>query len=240
MKKSITFVATLVLISLIGCDGGDSNNNGQKGPSNIGVRHELGALNESYHDRYRYEDSVQIESIWEIITEGIALDVVISKDGRVAYVASGEAGLEVIDISDPENPRLEYSYDLPEYVNHVELREGKLYVANMLQTQARYNKLYAFTMYNPHRPEYYGSSEVTHGVGHSRVKKGSYLYEVGQEGLQIHKDVHSTFYPVGRYDLDGTSYAVAVKGQYIFVANGRNGLRVLKANVGGRVGKVIS
>jgi len=226
-------LSVLLLGFLVGC-GDIGNSDGKKGPTSTGSRVGLSSYG---GDRYEAR-KVDIQALSYITTNGTALDIALSDDAMVAYVASGEGGLEVIDISIPEYPRLVHSYDLPEYVNYVEIKDGRVYVANMLQKQAQYFKLYAFDTYNPYEPAYLGYDNGSNGVGHSRVKKGTYLYEVGQEGLQIHKENDSVYYPAGSYYLHGTSYAVAVHKNYIFIANGRDGVRVLKTDVTEYVGRV--
>jgi hypothetical protein len=232
MKKYI--LSLVVVASLVGCDGGSGDNDGSIGPSNDYSR---GAISSYSYDDYQAQ-TVEIESVGYITTNGTVVDIALSDDGMVAYLASGESGLEVIDISIPESPRLIHSYNLQEYINYVEVENGRVYAANVYQRNEQYFKLYAFDTYNPYNPQYIGSSNAQSGVGHSRVKVGSYLYEVGQDGLAIHREYKSTYYPAGSYYIPGTSYAVAVKGNYIFIANGHDGLRVLRANVGGTVGRV--
>jgi hypothetical protein len=236
MIKNI-MIAGMVLAGLVGCGFEGAKGNGEKGPTHVGIRSEVALLN--HHDEILHDsDKVQIESVSSITTNGTVVDIALSSDGNVAYLASGEGGLEVIDISNPERPRLIYSYDLPEYINYVQVDNNRLYAANLYQSTARYSKLYAFELYDRYQPQYTGYAQAQYGVGHSRVKKGDYLYEVGQEGLQIHKSVRSIYYAVGEYYLHGSSYAVAVRGDYIFVANGRGGLRILKAHVFKSHGKV--
>jgi hypothetical protein len=233
MKNYIVALATVAF--LVGCDGGSGNNDGSIGPSSSD--YSRGGLTSYGYGDYQAQ-TVEIEAISYITTHGTVVDIALSDDGMVAYLASGEGGLEVIDISIPESPRLVYSYDLPEYINYVEVRDGRVYAANVYQRQERYFKLYAFDTYNPYNPQYIGYDNGQNGVGHSRVKVGNYLYEVGQDGLAIHHEYNSIYYPAGSFYIPGTSYAVAVRANYIFIANGHDGLKILRANVGGTVGHV--
>jgi len=59
----------------------------------------------------------QLEIIGAAATSGLALKVVIS--GNYAYVAANEAGLLVVDISDPANPVVVGTYDTPGTANDV-------------------------------------------------------------------------------------------------------------------------
>ena len=238
LKKSLWAVSLLAF--LVGCDEGGSTHNGDKGPSNSGVsRTSFSADSALGTSGYSRSQSVEIESVASITTNGLVMDIALSEDENVAYLASGEGGIEIIDISDPEAPSLVKSYDFKEYISFVEVKDGRLYAADMYQRQAPYFKLYAFNTYDPYRPSYIGYDNAQYGVGHSRVKRGDYLFEVGQGGLQIHRAYNSVYYPVGSYDIPNTSYAVAVSGNYIFVANGHDGLRIFRAdNIGGREGRV--
>ena len=232
MTKYILSLVAVILFS--GCDG-SGNNDGSIGPSSS----DYSRASVSSYGNTRYDArNVEIESVGYITTNGTAVDIALSDDGMVAYLASGEGGIEVIDISIPESPRLMSSQDLPEYINYVEVANGRVYAANVYQRNEQYFKLFAFDAYNPYDLQYIGYDNAQDGVGHSRVKAGNYLYEVGQDGLQIHREHASIYHPVGNFYISGTSYAVAVKGNYIFIANGHDGLRVLRASVGGAVGRV--
>ena len=44
-------------------------------------------------------------------TSGQALDVTLSADGNTAYVADLEAGLRVVDVSNPSSPTLVKTFD---------------------------------------------------------------------------------------------------------------------------------
>lgn len=233
MVKNSLILALIALLS--GC-GGDSVRDGSEGPSSSSsTRISTSGVSSSSYSSV----SVQIEAVKRFNTEGVAVDIALSEDGRIAYIASGNGGLEVIDVSDPEYPHLIYSYDLPEYVNFVEVEDGVVYVAYVPEGLQSYYSVHAFDVYNPYRPYYIGSSQGQSGVGHSSVVRGDYYFEVNSAGLEVFKSFDGRSYDkVGSYYLHDSAYALALYDNYVFIANGRVGLTILKTNVGGRVGTV--
>ena len=225
----------IVAISLAGC-GGDSIADGSQGPrSSMSTQHiATSSIIEGYHD----SDKVTIEAVKSYGVEGVAVDIVLSSDGRIAYIASGDGGLEVIDVSNPTAPDLIYSYDLPEYVNYVEIEDDVVYVAYIPAGLDSYQRVYAFDVENPYRPYYLGANAGHNGVGHHTLQKGNYLYEVADEGLSIYRGYDRRYEKVGAYYLHDSAYALALYGNYIFIANGRVGLTILKSTLGGREGQV--
>ena len=49
---------------------------------------------------------------------------------NLAFLAHGEAGVLIVDITNPDNIVETASYDTLAYVNRLELREKNIYVAN--------------------------------------------------------------------------------------------------------------
>ena len=222
MIKNSLLVVLVVLFS--GC-GGDSVRDGSQGPT---------ANSYARISSSAYHADIKVEAVKRFNTEGVAVDITLSEDGSIAYIASGSGGLEVIDVRDPEHPHLIYSYDLPEYVNYVEVEDGMVYVAYVPEGLQSYYRIHAFDVYDPYNPYYIGSADGQSGVGHSSVSSGDYYYEVNGEGLEIFSGAQK----VGSYYLHDSAYALALHDNYIFIANGREGLTILKTNIGGRIGTV--
>ncbi len=231
--KSMKRYGFLVLCSLllIGC-GGDSTHDGSQGPKSTTQYKTLGTI--------AYQDSkkVTIESVKQYSLEGVAVDIALSDDGNVAYIASGNGGLEVVDVTDPQRPYLIYSYDLPEYVNFVEVEDGMVYVAYIPEGLQGYYRLHAFDVSNPYAPYYVGGRDGSSRVGHDSMLRDDYYYEVNSEGLEIFKAYGRSYEKVASYYLHDSAYALALRNNYIFIANGRVGLTILKTNIGGAVGRV--
>jgi len=225
MQKNIILLIAIAFMT--GC-GGDSVSDGSIGPRS----------SDASHISTSSLDSVTIEAVKSFNLEGVAVDIALSEDGRIAYIASGDAGLEVVDVSSPSAPHLIYSYDLPEYANYVEVKDDVVYVAYIVVGEQSYQRVDAFDVYNPYRPQYIGSSESQNGVGHNAVENGAYLYQVGSEGLEIFQTQGRSYEKVGSYYLHDSAYALALHDNYVFIANGRVGLTILKTNVGGAVGHI--
>lgn len=218
MIKSSLLISAVMLFAA--CDG-DTARDGSKGPSRISTS----SLSNTYNE-------VNIEALKRFNTEGVAVDIALSKDGRIAYIASGDAGIEMIDISSPAYPHLIFNDDLPEYANFVDVKDSVVYVGNQYSVRA-------YDIQNPYRPYYLGRSPGKTGLAHSAATSGAYYYEVNPEGLEIYQyhDAKSVE-KVASYYLHDTAYALALHRNYIFIANGKEGLTVLKTNLNGIVGQV--
>ncbi len=227
MIKNSLLIAFIVLFS--GC--GDSVRDGSQGPTSSSYAR---ISSTGMGSEYDATMDVEIEAVKRFNTEGVAVDIALSEDGSIVYIASGDGGLEVIDVSNPEYPHLIYSYNLPEYVNYVEVKDDVVYVAYVSEGLQSYYSVHAFDVYNPYNPYYIGSGKSQNGVGHSSAVSGAYYYEVNSEGLEIFKDYDK----VGSYYLHDSAYALAIYNNYVFIANGREGLTILKTNVNGVVGQV--
>ncbi len=233
MIKISLLVALVALF--VGC-GGDSVRDGSQGPSSSSHAR---ISSSSVSGTTTASPDVTIEAVKRFNTEGVAVDIALSEDGRIAYIASGPGGLEVIDISTPAYPHLIFSDDLPEYANFVEVKDGVVYVGYLPEGLGSQYSMRAYDVENPYRPYYIGSTQGKSGVGHSEATSGAYYYEVDSEGVEIYRyyDARSVE-KVASYYLHDTAYALALHHNYIFIANGREGLTILKTNIDGIVGQV--
>ena len=174
--------------------------------------------------------------ISSLYLEGVALDIAISKDGDFAYVASGDAGLNIVDISDPYNPKTVGYYDTLQYVNNVELVDGVAYVSYKAQEWSDFIAVSAFDVSDPYQAEILESHEVFTNNNHKRYTQNGLIYYVDKEGFKIINE--NDYKTVGRYDLFDTAYAFVMRENIAFIANGRNGLTVLKAGESGYTAKL--
>jgi hypothetical protein len=160
-------------------------------------------------------------------TDGYAQAVAVS--GRYAYVADGVAGLQVVDVSDPANPRRVGGYDTPTGANGVAVSGSYAYVAGAsgsFSVDAFLEVLDVSDPANPRRVGGYDTLWSAEGVAVS----GPYAYVAAKEaGLQV-VDVSNPAKPVrvGGYDTPGPARAVAVSGNYAYVADGKLGLQILR------------
>ncbi len=214
-------IAISLLLYWVGC--GKSNTTAPQAPIKT-------TSNETVIVAHHTTEKISIMEIAALYLEGVALDIVISEDGDFAYIASGDAGLNVVDISDPYNPQLIGTYDTPRYVNRVDIVNGVAYVSYSAQSWGEYISVTAFDISNPYAVHSLGSYEGFPNNNHKLCSKEGMVYFVDHEGLKVVDE--SDYRIVGRYDLFDSAYALALYRNFVFIANGRNGLTVLKAGEG--------
>ena len=160
---------------------------------------------------------------------GIAVDITLSEDGRVAYIASGSNGLEIIDVSDPMHPFLIKSYDLDPYINRVELIDNLVYAAYIPPSASDYYNISMIDTQNPYHPRYLGTIEGNLNRPHTSLIEDNYLFTVTDEGLAIYDmrlGVDEGL--LAEYSAGDSVYAFALRGEYLYLANGNWGLTILK------------
>ena len=103
--------------------------------------------------------------------------------GKTAYVACHEAGLHILDVSDPQNPVL-IDRILPYRtccIYTCTIQGGKLYVADN-----GWNEISVYYLSNPQSPEWIHTYAWNLGTNDLRIS-GDTLYTVnGQYGLNVH------------------------------------------------------
>jgi len=156
----------------------------------------------------------------------VVQDVYVS--GDYAYVAAGEGGLRVVDVSTPTNPTEVGCYDTPGYANSVAVSGSYAYVADW------YAGLRVVDVSDPAHPTEVGSYD-TPGSARGVVVSGGYAYVGGcgmapdYDGWLQVVDVSDPVHPteIGACDTPGYAQDVAVAGGYAYVADGSAGLRVV-------------
>jgi hypothetical protein len=169
--------------------------------------------------------STDIEFVKTIGVNGNALDIALSDDGDFAYIASGDYGLQVLDVSNPSYPKLIGTYDAYGYVNHVEVIDNIVFVSYVATTWENYERLNAFDITYPYNVEYLGYYEGYKSNNHKFAQTPNLYYHLTDNAIFLtSKDDgrEQNSYPL--YD----PYAFALSGGYIFVANGREGVTILK------------
>lgn len=228
-NKFLLYISTLPLIYL-GCGSIEVSNDGARMSS---TNYSLDRTTSHYTSR------AKIELIKHFTTHGTAVDIALSSNGNVAYIASGEGGLEVIDISNPYSPKYIISYDLFEYTNYVEVIDDIVYAAYITENTRPYMDIKAYDISNPYSPKYIGSNVKRSTVAHYQAKKDGVMVQTDDEGIAIYKQNGRTYQRAGSYSLGDHAYAVALARGYIFVANGRDGLSILKTDAYGSSGRFI-
>ena len=144
------------------------------------------SMNETFIATYSKAgfDSLNVRFVGSYDTPGRAYGVYVS--GGYAYVADWNAGLRVIDVSDPENPVEIGYYDTPGYAHGVYISGSYAYVADGDWG------LRVIDVSNPSNPEEVGYYD-TPGWAYGVYVSGDYAYVAGwHAGLQIYQ-----FYGVG-------------------------------------------
>jgi hypothetical protein len=172
-------------------------------------------------------EHISVMEISVLSLEGVALDIVVDEDRGFAYIASGDAGLQIVDIHDPYNPKFAGLYDTPQYVNRVDIVNGVAYVSYQAQDWSEYVSVAAFDISNPYEAKSLGYYEGSMNNNHKLYSKDGLVYFVDQDGFKIVNEEDYSL--IGRYDLFDTAYALSIVKNFVFVANGRNGLTILKA-----------
>jgi hypothetical protein len=154
-------------------------------------------------------------------TSGQALGVTVS--GNYAYVADWDAGLQVIDVSNPATTQRVGGYDTSGFARSVAVSGNCAYVADSTAG------LQMIDVSNPANPQRVGGHDT--GLAAQGVAvSGNYAYVADYDaGLQV-IDVSNPASPqrVGGYDTSGVAFGVAVSGNYAYVADGnRDGLHVI-------------
>ena len=147
-----------------------------------------------------------------IAIPGYANNVDVS--GNFAYVAAGAAGLQVVDVSDPEQPQIVGALDTPGNANDVRVVGTLAYIADGAAG------LHLIDVSTPAAPVSVGALD-TPGEAHDVVVVASRAYVAdGAAGLHI-IDVTNAVAPslLGTVDTPGTARGVAVSGDFAVIAD---------------------
>ncbi|MCF7809460.1 choice-of-anchor D domain-containing protein [bacterium] len=143
-------------------------------------------------------------------------------DGNYAYMAAGENGFTIVDISVVDSMQFVSTYDTEGFSHDVAVRDGYAFVADG-ETGLR-----VIDLYEPESP-----FEVNHvdtpGEAYAVTLDGDYAYVADYvHGLRI-IDISNPQLPaeIGFYDTRGMSMDVAVSGNFVYVADERYGLRII-------------
>ncbi|OGU54249.1 MAG: hypothetical protein A2V66_07490, partial [Ignavibacteria bacterium RBG_13_36_8] len=152
--------------------------------------------------------------------EGVAVS------GTLAYLAVGDAGLRIVDISDPTHPVEVGAWDSPGYAEGIAVAGNIVYL-----TDGPYG-LWTVDVSDTAHPRKIGSAydmNYAYGVALS----GSYaLIAAARAGLLV-VDISDPVHPVELVIMDtpGNAIGVAVSGNLAYVADGWNGLQIVDITV---------
>mgnify|MGYP002387827030 CR=1 FL=1 len=164
---------------------------------------------------------------------GIVVDFVIS--GGLAYVADDEAGLRIVDVTDPTNPAFAGYYSIPRIALHDEVNSLKYdNVASVAVDQEHaYVAEYQFglrvvNIADPSNPVEVGFYD-TPGDAHGVAVAGDTAYVADfDHGVRV-VNIADPARPVerGHCDTPGEAQSLAVAGDYVYVAGGSAGMLVV-------------
>ncbi|MEW5804660.1 MAG: chitobiase/beta-hexosaminidase C-terminal domain-containing protein [bacterium] len=163
------------------------------------------------------EDMVQE---WDFEVSGWAQNV--CAQGNYAYVAADTMGLQIVDVSQPDQPVLRGGCDTPGWACGVQILGEYAYVAD------GYSGLQIIDVSKPDQPVLKGNFN-TAGYAYGVYVRGSSVYVAdGACGLQI-IDVSQPDQPVltGSFDTPGSARGVFVAGDYAWVADNDFGLEII-------------
>jgi len=151
-------------------------------------------------------------------------DVVVVEN--IAYVADGDGGLRVADVSDPKNPAIIASVDTLGYANGVAIAGNMAYLA--CGSYEKWNGLQVISVSDPESPVIIGSVDIP-GSAYGVAVTGDTAYVAsGWGGLQV-IDVSDPKHPViiGYASRVGYASDIDVMGDTVYVAAESSGLNLI-------------
>jgi len=139
--------------------------------------------------------------IGSVDTPGEANGVALS--GNTAFVADGVGGLQIIDVSDPENPNIIGSADTPGYARSVAISDDTAFVAD------GFEGLQIVDVGYPENPEIIGSKYTMDEVNGVSLSGDTAFLAAGYGGLQI-IDVSDPRNPVTISEATTGNYALSL------------------------------
>jgi hypothetical protein len=227
MKKLLISLALLTLIW--GCGSSSGSSSERVGTLSSSKNQNFHAYNSSNQPLTRADQSY-ISHVKTLGLNGEALDIDISDDGNYAYIASGDYGLQVVDISSPEHPRLINILDSYGYVNHVEVIGDIVYLSYIAQSWDDYERVNAYNISSPYHADYLGYYEGYKSNNHKSFDYDNYLYQIRDNNFYIVDKTQNRYQTYTLYQ----PYSLMVIDGYAYVANGRDGLTILKVRGYGR------
>jgi len=170
----------------------------------------------------RQPDSPNIVTYFVGDIMGSGCDVQV-KDQYV-YLASGSDGLQILDVSMPENPIEVSSFDTGGFYTDVIVLNDYAYIIGGAS-------LHIFDLSIPGQPKELGSIRIDGGYTTDIYVAGDYAYFVCKDGLWI-IDVSNPYKPlvVGVYNTENVAWSVYVEGNYVYLGC-RDGLHVFDVSI---------
>ncbi len=163
-----------------------------------------------------------LNKLAEISTRGIVRSPFYDSGDHRLFVADGQGGLEIWDISSISSPQRMSDYFTPGYAEGVYVSGNHAYVA---AGDSGLRVIDVTDPTNPHEVGHCGTPYCAHGVHVA----GSYAYVADDDGGLRIIDVSDPAHPheVGHYGTPYWDEDVYVAGSYTYVADGFAGLRII-------------
>ncbi|MGB3219680.1 MAG: hypothetical protein WBD79_19985, partial [Anaerolineae bacterium] len=160
---------------------------------------------------------------WFLIFSEV-LDIAVAHEppgsgATLAYVAAGERGFHIFDVSDPAHPRL-----LGSCYNGLNAR-GVAVAGSLAYVAGEPGGLHIIDVSDPTNPRWRGLY-VTPGGASDVAVAGDLAYVADSSGLRI-IDVSDPAQPIPRGHTTGGVMDVAVIGSLAYLANGNDGLQII-------------
>jgi hypothetical protein len=210
------FIISTALLFILGCGSSNSNSSSDIMITSTHKNTNFAALSKT--------DDNYIEHIKTVGLNGTALDVALSEDGNYLYVASGDFGLQVLNISDKDNPKLIGTYDSYGYVNHVEVIGNIVYLSYIAQSWDDYERINAYDVSNPNDALYLGYHEGYTSNDHKSVDTIDEVYYLQENNFVVVNKKRNDYQTYTLFD----PYALTVCKGYAYIANGRDGISIFK------------
>lgn len=157
------------------------------------------------------------------ITPNDALDIALD-DGGIAYVACSGAGLQILDLTDPENPVLLGEYPTSNGTMSVDVVGTVAYIAD------GHNGLRCLDVSDPTSPVLLGTLDFPNFIYEVVVRDGIAYITDGfiDGGLRI-VDVQDPANPtlIGSFITDGFAIFMRLEGSMMYLADGSRGLKII-------------
>ncbi len=148
----------------------------------------------------------------------VARDIAVQ--GNIAYLADGEAGLKVIDVSDPARPVQLGQHDSPFFHSAIVAQDNRVYVAGGL------GGLEIYRVSDPRRPKLIWRHEFSEVRG-LEVDRDYLYFADGDEGFRIYSIREMPPSPVSRINTNGWNCDCFILGDVACLADGGRGIKTV-------------
>ena len=150
----------------------------------------------------------------------------VNVNGKYAYVAAGDAGIRVVNVSEKTAPiSVLFTDPVGDYATALDIHNDNMYVTYRSAGLKEYN-----IAENPEKPILTDVEVAISGEANDVIVKGQYAYvAAGSAGLQI-VDLASNIANPQIYAVEtpGTAHSVFLFGDYAYVADGGSGFQAIK------------